>query len=143
MITESSRDSSAVYIVDDEADYRFLVQQVFTRYLPQYKAFLLAGGGALIDHLQMNKKYPALILLDLHMPDMDGQQTLTLLKQTPAWKAIPVVMVTSSSSAQEIQACYDTGANSCLVKPIGIESMRQQLTLTCTYWMDTNRPFTA
>ncbi|WP_080240700.1 response regulator [Spirosoma rigui] len=132
-------DASMVYMVDDGADYRFLVQQVFTRFLPQYTVIMFANGDALIDHLETSSIRPALILLDLHMPGLSGQQTLTLLKQNPHWKSIPVVIVTSSSSAQDIQACYDAGANSCLVKPLGIDLIRQRLTLICDYWMDTNR----
>lgn len=136
-------EASTVYIVDDGADYRFLVQQVFTRFLPKYTIGLFSGGDALLDHLETSSARPALILLDLHMPGMSGQQTLTRLKQDPHWKSIPVVIVTSSSSAQDIQACYDAGANSCLVKPLGLDLIRQRLTLICDYWMDTNRPVLA
>jgi CheY-like chemotaxis protein len=168
MLTNSPRDASTVYIVDDGADYRFMVQRVFTQFLPQYKVILFPGGNALLEHLQTNPVLPSLILLDLHMPGMSGLQTLLQLKQeqpengslpaiaapaetSPAsadsppisWpvRSIPVVVVTSSSSAQEIQACYDAGANSCLAKPVGFGPLRQRLTLICDYWINTNRPF--
>lgn len=176
--TESRRDASTVYVVDDATDYRFLVQQVFSRFLPQYTVSLFAGGDVLLHHLQTSSERPALILLDLHMPGLSGLQTLTRLKQdrlennqnqpvlptafpAPAYpgpadrppsdsyiisipvRSIPVVVVSSSSSAQEILACYEAGANSCLAKPIGLNPMRESLTLVCNYWMDTNRPFLA
>ena len=163
MPTELVRDASAVYVVDDGADYRFLVQKVFNQFLPQYTVTLFPGGKALLNHLQTSSVRPALILLDLHMPGMSGLQTLMQLKQdqldidaAPAGpvlvgsapvdrplRSIPVVMVTSSSSAQEIQACYEAGANSCLAKPVGFDPLRQRLTLVCNYWVDTNRPFLA
>ncbi|WP_461054451.1 response regulator [Spirosoma arcticum] len=170
MPTNSQRDASMVYIVDDGADYRFMVQKVFTQFLPQYKVILFPGGNALLQHLQTNPVLPSLILLDLHMPGMSGLQTLTQLKQeqpengsgaattapaaasptsvvfTPtSWpvRSIPVVVVTSSSSAREIQACYEAGANSCLAKPVGFDPLRQRLTLICDYWMNTNRTFLA
>lgn len=177
-LLESRRDVATVYVVDDGADYRFLVQQAFSRFLPQYTLALFAGGNALLQHLQTNSVRPSLILLDLHMPGMSGLQTLMRLKQnrleddpnrpqmltaSPApeypdpadrppsdsrptsipVRSIPVVVVTSSSSAQEIQACYEAGANSCLAKPIGLNPLRESLTLICNYWMDTNRPFLA
>lgn len=135
-------DTATVYVVDDKEDYRFLVQQVFTRFMPQYAATLIPSGDALLQLLQTQSKQPALILLDLHMPDMSGQQTLLQLKQNPAWKLIPVVVITSSSSAQEVQACYDAGANSCLVKPMDIDAMRRLLEQVCTYWIDINGPLT-
>ena len=180
--TELRRDASTVYVVDDGADYRFMVQKVFARFLPHYAVTLFPGGEALLNHLRMSLTRPSLILLDLHMPGMSGLQTLTQLKQdrfadsadgdassalltaagiAPAGtperhrgsppgpvrdqplRSIPVVMVTSSSSAKEIQACYEAGANSCLAKPIGLNPMRECLTLICNYWMETNRPFQA
>lgn len=162
--TEVVRDST-VYVVDDAADYRFLVQKVFTRFLPQYKVTLFSGGDALLQHLRMSPGRPSLILLDLHMPGMSGLQTLAQLRQDrlvngtdqkidsptgsiPAEQPrllgpIPVVMVTSSSSVQEIRACYEAGANSCLAKPVGFGPLRHRLTMVCTYWVDTNRPFLA
>lgn len=169
--SESGRDASTVYVVDDAADYRFLVQQVFSRFLPQYTVTLFAGGNSLLHHLQTSSARPSLILLDLHMPSMSGLQTLTRLKHDqlendqnrppPEYpgpadrppsdshvtsipvRSIPVVVVTSSSSAQEILACYEAGANSCLAKPIGLGPLRESMTLVCNYWMDTNRPFLA
>ncbi|ARK13217.1 response regulator [Fibrivirga algicola] len=131
-----------VYIVDDADDYRFLVQQVFTRFMPQYDTSFFAGGTELLTQLDAASVQPSLILLDLHMPGMDGQQTLLRLKQNPAWKLIPVVVITSSSSAQEVQACYEAGANSCLVKPIDMQTMRQLLEQVCLYWVETNGPLT-
>jgi CheY-like chemotaxis protein len=153
MVTESVHDASTVFVVDDGDDYRFLVQQVFTRYLPQYKVSLFSGGDELLAYLQTNPTRPALILLDLHMPGMSGLETLAQLKKdqhgngqepaVPPLRSVPVVMVTSSTSAEEIRMCYEAGANSCLAKPFGLETMRQHLTLICQYWMDTNRPVMA
>ncbi len=79
--TEIVRDASTVYVVDDAADYRFLVQKVFNQFLPQYKVTLFSGGDALLQHLQTSPVHPSLILLDLHMPGMNGLQTLAQLKQ--------------------------------------------------------------
>lgn len=152
MGTESVQNASTVYVVDDGVDYRFLVEHVFTRFLPQYTVGLFPGGESLLDHLQTSPVRPALILLDLHMPGLNGLQTLARLKQDPpadgpatagAVRSIPVVIMTSSCSAQDIRACYEAGANSCLAKPVGLEAMRQRLALVCQYWVDTNGPVLA
>ncbi|MBC3785255.1 response regulator [Spirosoma utsteinense] len=142
MNQEPARAIATVYVVDDEADYRFLVQQVFTRFLPHYSVSLFAGGEALLEHMQSTTAHPALILIDIHMPGMSGQQTLLKLKQASHLKSIPVVVMTSSTSALEIQACYEAGANSCLAKPIGLNPLRQRLTLTCDYWIHAHRSMT-
>ena len=84
MTTEPTRNTSRVYVIDDEADYRHLVEQVFARFLPQYAVTLFPGGDALLQHLQTNSAQPNLILLDLLMPGMSSQQTLTRLKQESA-----------------------------------------------------------
>lgn len=139
MSVESPNGPPNVYVVDDAADYRYLVEEVFTLYLPQFAVSLFDGGHELLNQLRTNPERPGLILLDLHMPDLSGAQTLQHLKQQPDLKQIPVVVVTSSSSAQEVQACYEAGANACLAKPLGLEAMRQQLQQVCQYWLLTNQ----
>ncbi|WP_460963987.1 response regulator [Spirosoma litoris] len=129
-----------IYIVDDEADYLTLVQYVFAEFLSQYKLSVFANGRIMLDELETAEDHPVLILLDLHMPILDGQQTLRRLKQRPDWKTIPVVMVTSGASTQEVQACYEAGANSCLAKPRYIESMQTLFKQVCSYWVNTNGP---
>ncbi|HLL95615.1 MAG TPA: hypothetical protein VK404_11595 [Spirosoma sp.] len=84
---------------------------------------------------------------------MRGLKTLDKLKQdrhenglqppAPPLQPVPVVMVTSSLSAGEIRICYEAGANFCLARPVGLETMRQHPALNCPYWMDTTRPVMA
>lgn len=126
-----------IYLADDSADYRFMVKYVFTRYLPQFALSLFSGGEPLLNQLRRKSEQPALIFLDLYMPGLSGQQALEQLKQQSAWKSIPVVMVTSSTSSEEIQVCYEAGANSCLAKPMGLDSIRQLYEQVCSYWIDT------
>jgi len=129
-----------IYVVDDETDYLILVQYVFSEFLPQYRLSVFPNGEAMLDDLQKGLEHPVLILLDVHMPIMGGQQTLRGLKQRLDWKPIPVVMVTSAASDQEIKACYEAGANSCLAKPRSIESMQSLFKQVCSYWVNTNGP---
>lgn len=131
-----------VYIIDDGADYRLLLQHVFARFLPQYKVRFFAGGDALLGHLSGQSKAgldgPGLVLLDLNMPGLSGYQTLVRLQQSP-WRGIPVVMMTNEESNQEIERCYEAGANSFLIKPIGVEPMKQLMGEICRYWLCLNR----
>lgn len=129
-----------IYVVDDEADYLTLVQYVFSEFLPQYRLSVFPNGEEMMGGLLTEIEYPVLILLDLHMPIMNGQQTLIGLKERLEWKPIPVVMVTSGASDQEIHACYEAGVNSCLVKPRTINSMQTLFKQVCSYWVNTNGP---
>lgn len=127
-----------VYVVDDDADYLTLVSYVFATFLPQYALAVFADSKAMLIALQEDPVHPVLILLDFHMPVMNGRQTLRALKQQPDWKSIPVVIVTSSASDQEIHACYEAGVNSCLVKPVTLASMRTLFKQVCSYWVNAN-----
>lgn len=59
-----------------------------------------------------------LILLDLNLPDMSGTEILQHIKENPFTKRLPVVILTTTDDAREIQRCYDLGANVYITKPV-------------------------
>lgn len=128
-----------LYAVDDQADNRFLLQQVFKLSFPQLTIRLFSGGKELLEQLASDQQFPALILLDLHMPEPDGLQTLISLKKQPDWKAIPVVIWTSSAEIEEINECYTAGAASYVVKPIQPAEFKKKLAIICHYWFEVVR----
>ena len=129
-----------VYLVDDAADYRFMLRTVFNRFLPAYQLELFESGDALSHHIQSAQERPRLILLDRHMPGLDGYQTLRMLKQHVGWQTVPVAMFSSHASPEESDACYRIGANSCLAKPFGLTPLKELLETTCHYWLEINQP---
>jgi CheY-like chemotaxis protein len=68
-----------------------------------------------------NAPRPDLILLDLHMPRMNGQEVLAEVKKDPDLRRIPVVMMTSSEQEKDIMAAYNLHVNSYVVKPVDME----------------------
>jgi CheY-like chemotaxis protein len=64
---------------------------------------------------------PDLILLDLHMPRMTGQEVLAEIKEDPELRRIPVVMMTASEQEKDIMAAYNLHVNSYVVKPVDVE----------------------
>ena len=129
----------AICVVDDQADYRFLLQQLFNRYLPTYSVQYFDTGYALLDELTDLTPKPGLILLDRHMPYFDGHQTLLALKGNSVYKKIPVVMMSADASALEINGCYEAGVNSFLLKKPDLQSMKAMLESVCHYWLETNQ----
>ena len=125
-------------IVDDDADYRFLIQQIFSRFLSVYPMRLFPGGKAFLDELPQMREKPSLILLDRHMPDLDGHQTLLYLKQQSAYQKIPVVMMSAHASFSEIETCYEAGVNSFLFKKSNIVPLKDTLLTVCQYWLELN-----
>ncbi len=128
-----------VCIVDDSADYRFLLQQLFSRFLPVYPVHLFAGGQAFLNELPKMSHRPSLILLDRHMPGLDGHQTLLHLKQHSVYQRIPVVMMSADATPVEINSCYEAGVNSFLGKEVQFDLLKEKLSLTCRYWLEVNQ----
>jgi len=69
-----------------------------------------------------NKTKPLLILLDLNLPDMTGVDILKRVKSNEHLKRIPVVVLTTTDDAVEIQRCYDLGCNVYITKPVNYEN---------------------
>jgi two-component system response regulator len=82
---------------------------------------------------------PALILLDLNLPKMDGLEVLRVLRAKPALAYLPVVVLTTSHEERDMVQSYKLGANSYILKPVDFaqfSDLMQQLSL---YWMVLNK----
>ncbi|HEY2685521.1 MAG TPA: response regulator [Steroidobacteraceae bacterium] len=82
---------------------------------------------------------PRLVLLDLKMPRMGGIDVLRRMKSDETTKTIPVVVLTSSAEAQDVQESYKLGVNSYLVKPVAFADFTSVITQTGLYWAVMNR----
>jgi CheY-like chemotaxis protein len=93
---------------------------------------------AWIPRWEAGEPRPAVILLDLNLPRVDGLTVLAALKSHPELNRIPVVVLTTSREDRDINTAYDLGANSYIVKPVDFErfmDVAQQIKL---YWCVTN-----
>ena len=70
----------------------------------------------------VNKGKPLLVLLDLNLPDMTGVDILKQIKTNEHLKRVPVVVLTTTDDAVEIQRCYDLGCNVYITKPVNYEN---------------------
>jgi two-component system, chemotaxis family, response regulator Rcp1 len=78
---------------------------------------------------------PDLILLDLNLPRKDGREVLAELKEDPDLKSIPVVVLTTSTAEADVDRCYETHANSYVVKPIGIDAFLDAVRSIEDFWL--------
>ena len=92
--------------------------------------------GQYADRPQGN---PKLVLLDLKMPRMDGLQVLEKMKQDPATRAIPVVMMTSSREEGDMLSSYHLGVNSYVVKPVNFDEFAEMVAQVGMYWLIANQ----
>jgi CheY-like chemotaxis protein len=98
----------------------------------------LAGKGKFSDR----NKYPlpALILLDLKLPGMTGIQLLQWMRIQGEIKRIPVVVLTNDENPDTINAAYDLGANSYLLKPGNPTEIAKMVQTIQRYWIKLNEP---
>jgi adenylate cyclase len=102
-----------ILVVDDDDDNRDVLSR---RLLRDGREVMLAEGGR--QAMRMLRRYSFdLVLLDIMMPDMDGYEVLSAIKQDPALCHIPVVMITAVDEIETIARCIDMGADDYLPKP--------------------------
>jgi len=86
------------------------------------------------------KGLPCVVLLDLKMPRVDGLEVLRQMKADPAFRHIPVVMLTSSREEKDLVASYDLGVNGFVVKPVDFEQFLQAIRAVGMFWAIVNEP---
>src|SRR4051812_8460485 len=83
---------------------------------------------------------PAVVLLDIKLPRVDGLEVLAQIKGNPKTRHIPVVMLTSSSEEQDILRSYKLGVNAFVVKPVGFQEFFEAIRDLGVFWAILNEP---
>ena len=83
---------------------------------------------------------PILVLLDLRLPKIDGIEVLREARKHPVWKQIPIVVLTTSRENRDVEAAYQLGVNSYIVKPVDFLSFAEVVKTIKVYWLLTNEP---
>ena len=115
-----------IMVEDDEGHARLIERNIRRAGISNVVRHFLDGTSALEyifngqDGPTLNG--PALILLDLNLPDMSGTDILAKIKSAPQLKRTPVVVLTTTDDKTEIQRCYDLGCNVYVTKPVDYES---------------------
>ena len=79
---------------------------------------------------------PGIILLDLNMPGTDGREVLNDIKNNDDLKMIPVIVLTTSSDARDIESCYKAGANSYVTKPVDLPGFLLAMQRLKDWWFE-------
>jgi CheY-like chemotaxis protein len=136
-----SRAGGTVLLVEDsDEDYETL-DRALRRTRPELTLRRCVGGlGArrLISEAVEatdGAALPALVLLDLNMPDGDGRQLLAWLRAQPLLADVPVVVLTTSTNPQDVARSYDAGANGYVFKPLNYSLFEATIRGTVDYWI--------
>lgn len=107
-----------VLYADDDQDDRAWIEEAWQKMAGRYQIVFAETGREVVDYLEKPPHVqPALVVLDLNMPGMDGRQTLQRIKATPQLRHLPVAIVTTSASKMDRQVCSRLGASLFLTKP--------------------------
>ena len=105
------------------------------------KVVIARDGSEALDYLCRRASFagrepgnPALVLLDLKMPKVDGLEVLRQVKSDPSLKTIPVVVLTSSREEQDVVRSYDLGVNAYVVKPVDFHAFIDAVKLLGGFW---------
>jgi signal transduction histidine kinase/ActR/RegA family two-component response regulator len=110
----------SVLYVEDNLSNATLVERVLA-HLEGVKLLLSMQGGLALDLARQHA--PDLILLDLHLPDMEGHEVLARLREDPQTRAIPVVVMSADATPGQIERLLSAGARAYLTKPIDVPRM--------------------
>ncbi|CAH0996053.1 Response regulator rcp1 [Emticicia aquatica] len=127
-----------VIICDDDEDDLFLIKSVLEDIQFKNQTVFLKNGFEVMETLQKNDRDATvgLILLDLNMPKMDGREVLKAIKSNPDYCRIPVVILTTSGSPQDIEQCYALGANCFISKPSSYDGLNDVIATLSKFWID-------
>jgi CheY-like chemotaxis protein len=109
------------------------------------EVIVVRDGAEVLDYLYRRNGYadrppgnPALVLLDLKMPKLDGIEVLRQIKSDPAMRSVPVVVLTSSREERDLVRTYDLGVNAYVVKPVDFHEFVEAVKLLGGFWAVVN-----
>ena len=136
-----------ILIVDDSRNDVELAIAALTEKNFANEIVVAEDGVEALDFLYKRGKYagdlngsPAVILLDIKMPRMNGIEVLKHIRSNPDFKLIPVIMLTSSNEEKDLIESYKLGANSYVVKPVDIIQFIEAIKILGQYWAVINQP---
>jgi DNA-binding response OmpR family regulator len=140
-------ESKRILLVEDNPDDAELIINGLRRNDFVNEIDVVYDGDQMLDYLLRRGAFadratpdPALILLDLTTPRIDGHTILASMKSDARIKCLPVVVLTSSAQERDIAVGYDLGANAYVVRPIEVRELVEVVDQIGRFWLGINRP---
>jgi two-component system response regulator len=139
-------DSKTILLVEDNLDDVALTLRAFEKNNIANEVTVARDGAEALDYLfrpdaqasGAAPTVPALVLLDLKLPKVDGLEVLRRVRAHPATRLLPVVILTSSKEEQDLVASYSFGANSYIRKPVDFDNFMEAIRQLGLYWLVLN-----
>ena len=135
-----------ILLVEDNPNDVILIERAFRKANIANPLQRVTDGEQAVAYLAGERPYaerarcplPVLMLLDLKLPRKSGLEVLEWLRDQPSLKRLPVIVLTSSKEAVDINRAYELGANSYLVKPMAFDDLLNMIKALNLYWLILN-----
>jgi CheY-like chemotaxis protein len=126
-------------VEDNEADVR-LTREALREAGEELRLSVVPDGEQALAYLRREEGFedaprPHLVLLDLNLPRKDGVEVLEEMRRDPALAPIPVIVLTSSSAARDVDACYAAGANAFVTKSLEFDEFIERIGVIREFWL--------
>lgn len=136
-----------ILLVEDNADDEELTLRALRKGNIGNKVVVTRDGAAALDYLfargafagRDTREVPQVMLLDLNLPKMGGFDVLRAIRADERTKYLPVVILTSSNEDRDLSGGYESGANSCIVKPVDFTQFAEAVRQLGMYWLVLNQ----
>lgn len=134
----------AIVMAEDDREDRELAAEAWKESRLANSVDYVSDGEELLEYLKHTGRYanranapnPALILLDLKMPRMDGFEALRHIRDDAALRHIPVVVLTTSRADEDVLRSYALGVNSFITKPVTFDGLVEAMKMLGRYWFE-------
>ena len=142
------KDPKIILLVEDNPDDEALTIRALKQHNIANDVVVARNGAEALDYLFGTGAYegrdlddlPAVVLLDLKLPKIDGLEVLRRLRSDERGKLLPVVVLTSSKEDVDLAESYGRGANSYIRKPVDFEQFSEAIRQVGLYWLVLNEP---
>ncbi len=136
----------AILLVEDNPDDEALTLHALSRGGITRPVVVVHDGVEAIDFLfgtgihagRRTEHLPAVVLLDLKLPRVDGMEVLRRIRADARTALLPVVILTTSRESLDLRQAYSLGANSYIRKPVDFERFERAIALIGAYWLELN-----
>lgn len=140
-----------ILVVEDNPDHLELTVLTLEEHGVMAEIAVARDGAQALDYLfgcgshagRDTQRQPSFILLDMKLPKLSGLDVLRSVRSNPLTALVPVVMLTSSSEQSDIIACYQSGVNGFVRKPVDFAEFTRKLDRLQAYWLDVNESIAA
>ena len=144
MVTMLSTPNQPILLVEDSPEDFEATRRALHKSGLRNPIYRCSDGDEALDFLHRRGEFadpataprPGIILLDLNLPGTDGREVLADIKQDERLKQIPVIVLTTSNDDRDVEACYKSGANSYIQKPVDMDGFIKAIERINDFWFE-------